>query len=402
MPDARKQELGPALHGATGALTVTKSGREAEKSRARPRRVVAIVAGMDMGRKAASTESFPRDAVKHGERRHHAGEAAVEDPPLARTAPPAFRQRNAQQEYAFSSKPPEYELTSHPANPTALESANVESSSAAAPTPSRPPPTDCSSSGHVIHTDLVMTVVLAAALAQITLRDEGRAEYTDDDQGDSAEHGYVEGREGRIGRTAWSACDQGPPRARAFSSLLCSRGGTDAGAAEKSVLHQAVGVGKETRDDLYAPAIGASDGGRGGDALLAPRASGHVWSSCLETLAPALDKKQARTHYLEGVELFFRELAVRNELQLCRPPLFYGSPVVSEYYGRGDTSLRPSMIDQPAIKSAHKKEKSRDDILESPANAIGHGQNQVAVQAFRQRLECRMASVGSRVLQRRT
>jgi hypothetical protein len=48
-----------------------------------------------------------------------------------------------------------------------------------------------------------MTVVLAAALAQITLRDEGRAEYTDDDQGDSAEHGigYVGGRERRMGRT---------------------------------------------------------------------------------------------------------------------------------------------------------------------------------------------------------
>jgi hypothetical protein len=88
--------------------------------------------------------------------------------------------------------------------------------------------------------------------------------------------------------------------------------------------------------------------------------------------------QQARTHHLEGAELFFRELAV---LQLCRPPLFCGSSVVSEYYGRGDT-LRSSMIDQPAIKSAHKKEKSRDDILESPANAIVHGQNQVAIQAL--------------------
>ncbi|KAJ7745268.1 hypothetical protein B0H14DRAFT_3167458 [Mycena olivaceomarginata] len=358
MPDARvsrmcisEAELGPALHGATGALTVTKSGREAEKSRARPRRVVAIVAGMDMGRKAASTESFPP----------RRGEAWRTPTPCWRSWSADQVDRNAQQEYAFSSKPPEYELTSHPANPTALESANVESSSGGRPTPSRPPPTDCSSSGHVIHTDLVMTVVLAAALAQITLRDEGRAEYTDDDQGDSAEHG-------------------------------CCR---------KSVLHQAVGVGKETRDDLYAPAIGASDGGRGGDALLAPRASGHVWSSCLETLAPALDKKQARTHYLEGVELFFRELASVMSYS-CAVRLFSTArPSCLNIMG-GETSLRPSMIDQPAIKSAHKKEKSRDDILESPANAIGHGQNQVAVQAFRQRLECRMASVGSRVLQRRT
>ncbi|KAJ7330340.1 hypothetical protein DFH08DRAFT_966900 [Mycena albidolilacea] len=132
----------------------------------------------------------------------------VEDPPLVRMAPPAFRQRNAQQD------------------PTALESANVESSSAGAPTSSRPPRrllvertlpqrSSCAQAldsrtadpMHGLFTIqlrprlLQTTAAPAAALAQITLRDEGRAEYTDDDQGDSAEHRYVEERERRMGRT---------------------------------------------------------------------------------------------------------------------------------------------------------------------------------------------------------
>ncbi|KAJ7800524.1 hypothetical protein B0H14DRAFT_3490562 [Mycena olivaceomarginata] len=238
--------------------------------------------------------------------------------------PPAFRQRNAQQD------------------PTALESANVESSSAGAPTPSRPP-TGCSSSGHVIHPDLVALDSRAAdprawavhdtappacvqpvdVLETPPAPDDGRprgprADHTAGQGGDSAGHGYVEERERRMGRRprrrrtrisssvgdasgAFGAIPAGPQRvplsvgvlhsSRALAStrqrwsdtgLVCLRsrsssgsciffiallsGGTDTGAAEKSVLPQAVGVGKETRDDLYAPAIGASDGGRGGDA----------------------------------------------------------------------------------------------------------------------------------------